>query len=375
MSEWTRRALEAWAHAEETFALEGCRTGMSDDLLGAFGCQAMSALLHLGVLGALALFVPHPELVEGETTSAEDVALITRMLAVGSVDSLGLDEESETGEADDDASRAEAICNHDPRPLGAPHSDATPRRLGIPGPSDNPDPHLAREAALEEASHMGLIGFLREGAVGFANAPTAPWGRDDVLGTDSAGGRGSMWGDSIGDVGGAGGLGLSGVGQGNGGAGRGIALAAIESLGHGEAGDAGYGCSGACGCGGQGRGRGRLGAAHVVRSPHLRCGGTSVTGRLPPEVIQRIVRQNFGRFRFCYEQGLQRQPDLLGRVTIKFVIARDGSVAEVADAGSDLPDGSVASCVLRAFTDLSFPEPEGGIVNVVYPIVFSSSDG
>ena len=29
-------------------------------------------------------------------------------------------------------------------------------------------------------------------------------------------------------------------------------------------------------------------------------------GHLPPEIIQRIVRQNFGRFRFCYENGLRR---------------------------------------------------------------------
>jgi len=46
-----------------------------------------------------------------------------------------------------------------------------------------------------------------------------------------------------------------------------------------------------------------------------------VNGRLPPEVIQRIVRQKFGRFRLCYEQNLRMQPSLpRARQRQKFVI-------------------------------------------------------
>ena len=99
-------------------------------------------------------------------------------------------------------------------------------------------------------------------------------------------------------------------------------------------------------------------------------GQTSVSGRLPPEVIQRIVRQNFGRFRLCYENGLKGNPTLQGRVSVKFVIDRNGAVASSGDGGSDLPDTSVVTCVVRGFGNLSFPQPEGGTVSVVYPIVF-----
>ena len=103
----------------------------------------------------------------------------------------------------------------------------------------------------------------------------------------------------------------------------------------------------------------------------LRQGAVQVNGRLPPEVIQRIVRQNFGRFRLCYELGLRKNPALQGRVAAKFVIDRTGAVSTSADGGSDLPDRDVVACVVRAFSSLSFPQPEGGIVTVVYPIVFS----
>ena len=96
-----------------------------------------------------------------------------------------------------------------------------------------------------------------------------------------------------------------------------------------------------------------------------------MSGRLPPEVIQRIVRQNFGRFRLCYENGLRGSPSLQGRVAVRFVIGRDGAVSNVANGGSDLPDASVVSCVVRAFYGLSFPQPENGIVTVTYPIMFT----
>jgi hypothetical protein len=96
-----------------------------------------------------------------------------------------------------------------------------------------------------------------------------------------------------------------------------------------------------------------------------------VSGRLPPEAIQRVVRQNFGRFRFCYEKALDHNPTLAGRVSTSFVIGRDGAVSSVQNGGSDLADPAVVSCVVRAFYGLSFPQPEGGIVTVVYPILFS----
>jgi hypothetical protein len=106
-------------------------------------------------------------------------------------------------------------------------------------------------------------------------------------------------------------------------------------------------------------------------APKIRTGPTTVTGRLPPEVVQRIVRQNFGRFRLCDEQGLQRVPDLNGEIAVKFVIGADGEIAgKAAKQRATLADDATVQCVLRAFSSLSFPSPEGGIVTVVYPLLF-----
>ncbi len=224
-----------------------------------------------------------------------------------------------------------------------------------------------------------------------------PWGRDQ--GNDPLSATGNMWGDAIGDSFGAGGLGLSGVGEGGGGRGEGIGLgnapspapttatrgnpqpdarprspATEESIGLGNVGTVGHGAGTGTGQG-FGSAQGRLSGAHANRVPSVRQGATTVSGRLPPEVIQRIVRQNFGRFRLCYENGLRTDPNLAGRVSVRFVIGADGLVKATTDGGSDLPSPAVVSCVVRGFTNLSFPQPEGGSVTVVYPIIFNPGDG
>lgn len=110
------------------------------------------------------------------------------------------------------------------------------------------------------------------------------------------------------------------------------------------------------------------------RGATLRQGNTQVNGKLPPEVVNRVVRQNFGRFRTCYDNGLKNNSTLAGKVTIKFVIDQSGAVSTAQDGGSDLPDQGVISCVTRAFGTLSFPQPEAGIVTVIYPIMFNPGD-
>jgi hypothetical protein len=270
----------------------------------------------------------------------------------------------------------------DPRaPTGRDRAgdDARPRspgggRASLAAPED---PASTRASALREAQTFGVIGLLA-GADAPGGAARNLWG--EALGGD--GRLGPAWAGAI-DLGGsdASDLLLSGGGEGGGGRGEGIDIGTIGTIGHcGESTCAGMGQGfGVTG----GHGIGRLGRAYIARSPSLRCGyvdkggtvhetcTTQINGRLPPEVIQRIMRQNHGRFRLCYEQGLKVQPTLEGRVAVKFVIGRDGAVAMAMDGGSDLADADVVACIVRAVTSISFPQPEGGIVTVVYPLLLS----
>jgi hypothetical protein len=100
-------------------------------------------------------------------------------------------------------------------------------------------------------------------------------------------------------------------------------------------------------------------------------GNLTKSGRLPPEQIQAVVRANFDQFRRCYEAGLAKNAELRGKVMLRFVIDRDGKVHKPeAWSGTTMPDAEVSACVVKALGSLVFPKPEGGVVTVVYPIVF-----
>jgi len=97
-----------------------------------------------------------------------------------------------------------------------------------------------------------------------------------------------------------------------------------------------------------------------------------VNGRLPPEVIQRVVREHFPTFKRCYEIALRGDPTVHGRTSTKFVIGRNGHVASSVDVetNSTLPQ-DVRDCVADRMRFLEFPPPDGGVVTVIYPLVFS----
>ena len=324
----------------------------------------LSMAVHLGLLAAMAFFMPPLGSTDEDGISSDQQYLMSQYLQAAAEKEMEEKETEQVSEsnADNKEGGTGTRAKGEEGSMGNPNTKSTGNRFGIQGPADNQDPHVARAAALRDASEFGMIGLLNSGAGGDPNAPTAPWGRDDSLGNDPMSARGNMWGDAIGDSFGAGGLGLSGIGEGGGGRGEGIGLGSIGTIGHGAGTGTGQGF---------GSGHGRLGGSHRTKPPQVRMGATSVSGRLPPEVIQRIVRQNFGRFRLCYENGLRNNPNLQGRVAVRFVIGRDGAVSNVGNGGSDMPDSGVVSCVVRSFYGLSFPQPEGGIVTVVYPIMFS----
>ncbi len=103
-------------------------------------------------------------------------------------------------------------------------------------------------------------------------------------------------------------------------------------------------------------------------------GQVAITGKLPPEVIKRIVRQS--PLRSCYLNALRgSRGRLAGTVTVRFVIDRTGAVSSAVQEPSakttDISDTSFVDCVVRRFGSLSFPAPEDGTVTVVYQRVYA----
>jgi len=321
--------------------------------------NGLSLLLHVAVIASLAVFVP-----TGDTLSAhrDRIVTIQRLLARAD-DPDAPRPKPRDDDMRDDSGHTEggtgAVARGARGAMGQPTAAHANARFGVRGFTDNPAPETTRQAALEEAEHFGYLPMLETGA---EIAPSTPWGRASV-GNEERSAAGNLWGDAVAASFGASGLDLSGVGSGGGGRGEGIGVGEVGAIGHGL----GRGIGG-----GVGAAHGHLQGGHTPGPPIIRSGSTTVPGRLPPEAIQRVVRQNFGRFRLCYQRGLRADPSLEGRVVVKFVIGRDGAVSAASDAGSDMAE-PVRDCVVRRFLDLAFPQPENGVVTVVYPLVFTPS--
>ncbi|HVJ19277.1 MAG TPA: AgmX/PglI C-terminal domain-containing protein [Polyangiaceae bacterium] len=317
--------------------------------------------VHAALMAGLAAFVPGYGLNDDEGMDKERLYVMQSYLDTAAEREELKKETQQDGPKNDEGGTGER-AQGDEGQMGKATAKTTNARWAIKGDKNNPDPHMSRAEALREAQTFGMIGLINTGLAGDPNAPTAPWGRDTSSGLDAISAQGNMWGDTIGEAFGKGGLGLTGLGEGGGGRGLGIGLGEI-GFGHGAGLSHGDGF---------GKGVGRLnGTRESKGAPQVRPAVTTVSGRLPSEVIQRIVRQNFGRFRMCYQQGLTKNPNLEGRVTARFVIDNTGAVSQVMAGSSDLPDSTVKSCVLSAFYGLSFPAPDGGIVTVSYPIMFA----
>jgi hypothetical protein len=328
-----------------------------------FVFSGMSFLLHVGLIAIFAFFMPSMHGDDSEALDRDQILMMQKLLSAAAEREQTPPPPDEAQASHENEGGSGAQAKGASGTMGTPLTKETGHRYAIQA-TDNSDPHLANQRLLREAANFGMIGMLASMS-GDPNAPIAPWGRPDPSGTDVRSAMGNMFGDTIGDAIGTGGLGTGGNEEGGGGSGEGIGMDGFgDALGHGGGGGPG---------GGLGHGHGLSGRGHQPKAAPIHEGRSEVNGHLPAEVIQRVVHQNFGRFRLCYETGMRDNPNLTGRVTVKFIIDRSGAVSTALDGGSDLPNQSVVQCVVRGFTNLSFPAPESGMVTVVYPLVFSPS--
>ncbi len=92
---------------------------------------------------------------------------------------------------------------------------------------------------------------------------------------------------------------------------------------------------------------------------------------LPKEVIRRVIDENKGQIRYCYEHELQKNVELQGVVRVKFVIGATGRVAVVLVTETTLGNPRVEECIKQKISTWVFPAPAGGgRVDVNYPFIF-----
>lgn len=172
-------------------------------------------------------------------------------------------------------------------------------------------------------------------------------------------------GPGLGGTGGSGGVQTSIYGKG--------LVSAPLGAGANMAGGGGYGTKGK---GGGQAGYGKLSMAGSAGNMPIPLGREAIIdGGLDRDVIDGVIQRNMGQIRFCYEQGLQLDASLSGRVGVKFVIGSNGQI-KVADVeNTTLNSKQIEDCILLRLRSWKFPLPDGGVdVKVSYPFSFKRAN-
>ena len=207
-----------------------------------------------------------------------------------------------------------------------------------------------KELDRQVAENAGVLGALRD--AGDLDGMFGTSGLDANL-TGGVGGLIGAKGTQIG----SGGLGARGSGLGGGGTAEGLGGLGTKGIGSGRS---GYGKGGGSfGAKGEG-GIGTVGGDPII------------LGALDRSLIDEVIKRHMNQIRYCYQRELTKNPALGGKVVIKFVIAKDGTVSSASVKTTTMNNGAVEQCIVGRFMRMQFPEPKGGgIVIVSYPFLFS----
>ncbi len=115
------------------------------------------------------------------------------------------------------------------------------------------------------------------------------------------------------------------------------------------------------------------------RAPAKSAADQEATGSLPREYIAQQVREIVPLIKECYEMALEDDPQLGGRMNVRFTIVADeeygGLVtdSQVLDDSTLLGSADMVECIRETMYALRLKSPEGGGQVVVnYPFVFAA---
>ena len=218
---------------------------------------------------------------------------------------------------------------------GAVLTDAAPVESDVSeksaGPSAGAAPvGITSDIVIDPSKETGNVGSASTSAGGGASAQGS-----------SARGGGGIVSDSLP-------TGSSGSGGGGGGSAAGLGAVGTKGRGSGSFGKKGSG------------GLGKIGGDPIF------------LGALDKSLIDAVIKRHMNQIQHCYTRELTKTPKLGGKVIVKFVIAKDGSVSKASIKSSSMGSKSVEGCITSLFMRFKFPEPKGGgIVIVSYPFIFA----
>jgi len=99
------------------------------------------------------------------------------------------------------------------------------------------------------------------------------------------------------------------------------------------------------------------------------------SGQLDAFVVRETIRKDLPRIHRCYESALRDEPELAGKVSVRFAVLRKGHVQAVQVIENTTGNPAVERCVARVVSAIQFPSRRTGkSLRFTFPFVFAPQD-
>ncbi|MCX7945296.1 MAG: TonB family protein [Deltaproteobacteria bacterium] len=95
-----------------------------------------------------------------------------------------------------------------------------------------------------------------------------------------------------------------------------------------------------------------------------------IDGKMDQAKINAIIKSKQKALQDCYERELRKNPNLSGKIVVRFTIGEDGKVTDVRIESDSMGSAEVADCLISRIRRWIFPKPDEGSVTVSVPFVF-----
>jgi hypothetical protein len=111
----------------------------------------------------------------------------------------------------------------------------------------------------------------------------------------------------------------------------------------------------------------------IPKTTALADGGSRYTG-LPEDLLREYVSKRLKIIQNCYQHELDENPDVQGRLVVRFTVTKEGRVGDCGIDNDSLHADNVANCIVGMIDAWSFPFHPVEDTSVSFPFVFQPVD-
>lgn len=98
-------------------------------------------------------------------------------------------------------------------------------------------------------------------------------------------------------------------------------------------------------------------------------------GKIDAFVVRQKISKDLPKINRCYQSALRYEPELAGKVKVRFAVMRRGSVQGVRVVENTTGHEGVERCVARVVSGIKFPSRRyGKPLSFTFPFVFARQD-